>query len=424
MAIIKPIDQSITLRNFLKANTQKSLKHRTEDFYNFVQTLKRNHQHTYQRKILSATERIVTIWDDEDKISREMLMFASNNYLGLANHPYVKEKVLEAMKTYGVGIGGPPLLNGYSNLMFELEERLTAMKHCESVMIFSSGYNANLGLITGLTQKNDWIIFDSLSHASFYDGLQLAKTNSVSFEHNNLKDLKQKLEEVSQKCKGDIFVATEGVFSMDGDLAPLDKIIPIIQPYNAILLLDDAHGTGVMGEKGTGTAEHFNLESEIDLTLGTFSKSLAVTGGFLAASKEVINYLRYFARSYMFSASLPPISLAAVLAGLDVIEKEPWLRKKLHENAQYAILKLKQFGFFVEPEAAIIALKVPKGMNIRKANYEIHRRGIFLNAIEYPAVPLNEQRFRISLTARHTKEDIDKLSTEIEAVWNDKSIWS
>ncbi|MCR9285757.1 MAG: pyridoxal phosphate-dependent aminotransferase family protein [Bacteroidetes bacterium] len=423
MAFVKPVDQSFTLRDFLKSSTKKSLKKRTDEFYDYVGFVKKNHRYTYQRKIISATERVVEIWDDEDKASREMLMFASNNYLGLANHPYVKERVIKAMKTNGTGIGGPPLLNGYSNLMCELEERLAAMKQCESVMIFSSGYNANIGLISGLTQRNDWIIFDSLSHASFYDGLQLTKTNSVHFEHNNLNDLEQKLEEVSSKCKGDIFVATEGVFSMDGDLAPLDKIIPMLRKYNAILLLDDAHGTGIMGELGKGTAEHFNLENEIDLTLGTFSKTLAVTGGFLASSKEVINYLRYFARSYMFSASLPPISLAAVLGGLDVIEKEPWLREKLHENTQYAVSKLRQFGFYVEPEAAIIALKVPDEMNIRKANYEIHRRGIFLNAVEYPAVPLNEQRFRISMTALHTKEDIDKLSTEIEAVWNDENTW-
>ena len=235
-------------------------------------------------------------------------------------------------------------------------------------------------------------------------------------------DLEEKLKKAKNSCLGEIFVATEGVFSMDGDLPPLDQMVPNVKKYGAILVLDDAHSTGVIGKNGTGTAEHFHVEKDIDITVGTFSKSFAVAGGFVAASKEIINYLRYFARSYMFSAALPPMVLAAVLAGLEVMENEPELRKNLRNNIQYAISKLEKFGFASLPQSAVIALKAPTDMNIRKANFTLSQRGVFLNAVEYPAVSISEQRFRISLMAQHTKEDIDKLCTELESIWSDPTL--
>jgi glycine C-acetyltransferase len=197
----------------------------------------------------------------------------------------------------------------------------------------------------------------------------------------------------------------------------LDKLVPIVKKYNAITMLDDAHGTGVLGKTGSGTAEHFGVEQQVDLSMGTFSKSFAVTGGFVAGSKDLVDYMRFFARSYMFSAALPPLTLAAVLAGIDVIENEPWLRLRLLENARYAVEKLRPFGLTTNPEAAIVALQVPEWMDMRKANYHIHERGIFLNAIEYPAVPEGSQRFRISLMAAHTKEDIDHLAEVMGETW-------
>jgi len=237
-----------------------------------------------------------------------------------------------------------------------------------------------------------------------------------------LADLERKLAKYSTTVKGTIFVCMEGVYSMDGDISPLSQMIPIIKKYGAISMLDDAHGMGVLGWNGSGTAEHYGVSKEIDISMGTFSKSLAGTGGFLAARKEIINYLRYFARPYMFSASLPPMALAAVLAGLDVIEKEPRLREQLHENVKYANKMLSSFGLVAKSETPIIALLVPEWMNIRKANSIIHEKGIFLNAIEYPAVPLNMQRFRISLMAQHTKEDIKKLAKVLEDVWTDERV--
>jgi glycine C-acetyltransferase len=232
-------------------------------------------------------------------------------------------------------------------------------------------------------------------------------------------NLEQRLKNLRSISNNDIYIGVEGVYSMDGDLAPLDKLVEICRKCNAYLVVDDAHGTGVMGNTGKGTAEHFNVDGKIDLTMGTFSKTFAVTGGFVAASRSIINYMRFFARSYMFSASLPPVAIATVLAGLDVIQNEPGLLESLKNNIKYTEAKLSSLGFNTNSETAIFPLIVPVGMNIRKAAYEFHRRGIFVNSIEYPAVPLSLQRFRISIMATHTKKDIDKLVNTIEEVWSE-----
>jgi len=301
--------------------------------------------------------------------------------------------------------------------MGELEERLSQLKDSESTLIFSSGYNANVGLVTGLCTLNDIIISDEYSHASFCDGVKMLRGNQFTFRHNQIQELEQLLKKHHSQVKGNIFVGVEGIYSMEGDLAPLDKIVPLCREYNAILLLDDAHATGVIGSKGGGSHDHFNLVPDTDVILGTFSKTFAVNGGFISASKPVIQYLRFMARSYMFSASLPPVTIAAVLAGLDVLEKEPQLRQQLHDNVQYAARKLQKFGLASEPESAILSLKIPKGKNIRKLAHEFHDAGIFLNAIEYPAVPRDKERFRISIMANHTKEDLNKLITTVEEIW-------
>lgn len=405
------------LHTFISANKTMKNGEFVPLFSRFIADMKDRHLYTYCRKVVSPQSREVVIWDAETDQNRNMLMFASNNYLGMADSPYVKEKVKAAIDQYGVGLGGPPLLNGYTKLMVELEERLAHLKHQESAMVFSSGYAANVGMMVALTQANDHVLYDELSHASFFDGMRMTQVPSTKFAHNDLGDLENNLAQLSKTTSDTLFVGIEGVYSMDGDLAPLDKIVPILKKYNAFCMLDDAHGTGVLGKTGSGTAEHFGVERQIDLSMGTFSKSFAMTGGFLAGPKDLIDYLRFFARSYMFSAALPPAVLAAVLAGIDVVENQPELRERLLDNARYAIQKLQPFGVISKPEAAIIALKVPDWMDVRKANHLIHERGIFLNAIEYPAVPEGQERFRISVTTEHTKQDIDKLAEVMEATW-------
>jgi len=409
--------ENFDLHSILLHGKQMKLKDKTEFFGHFIQDLASKDQMLCMRCMGSAADREVLVFDEHSNSYSKMLMFGSNNYLGLANHPYIIKKVTEVINEFGVGIGGPPLLNGYTKLHRELEEKLAEFKNAEDAMIFSSGYGANVGLVSGLMNQDSIVFYDAYSHASFCDGIKLSGVQSYRFPHNDLKSLEARLKMIRSKSECDVFIGVEGVYSMDGDTAPLDEFLILCKKYDAILIVDDAHGTGVMGKHGKGTAEAYILEGSVDITMGTFSKTFAVTGGFIAASKEIINYLRFFARSYMFSASVSPGVVAAVLAGLEVIKAEPERLENLRENISYANQCLKNLGFDTHNQSAIIPLRVPLNMNIREAAYEFHKRGIFMNSIEYPAVPLSQQRFRISLIATHTKKDIDRLVRTIEEVW-------
>lgn len=390
------------------------LNERINLFHVSMQKQEKEDKHLYMRVIDSATDRTVLTVDAKGN-EKEMLMFGSNNYLGLANHPHIKETVKKTIKKYGVGIAGPPLLNGYSSLMKELENRLSRLKGTEDTMIFTSGYNANLGLLYGLCTPHDLIIADEYNHASFFDGVKLLRGKCITFEHNNIDQLEDLLK--THKTDGDLFVAVEGVYSMDGDIAPLDKIIPLSQHYNAHTIIDDAHGTGVLGFNGEGAMEELRIKWSNEIIIGTFSKAFAVNGGFISGSREVTEFLRFMARTYMFSASLPPVTIAAVLAGIDVIENEPWRRMQLKKNVSFLTRKLKRFGITTPPQAGIIALNVPQGANIRKMANDFNHEGVFLNAIEFPAVPADKQRFRISISANHTNDDLKKLVDTVELVW-------
>ena len=410
--------ENFDLREMLLRGRNLKLNNKVGLFESFIDDLNKQNIMLNMRCITTAADREVIIYDRISGKEKNMLMFGSNNYLGLANHPYVKEKALETLKKFGAGIGGPPLLNGYTILHRELEERLAALKGAEDALIFSSGYGANVGLVSGLTNPNDVIIYDAFSHASFCDGIKMSDVKSFRFPHNDLNLLKLRLDQTSN-INTDVYVGVEGVYSMDGDTAPLDKIIPLCKSKGAILLVDDAHGTGVLGKHGKGTAEHYNVEDQVDMTMGTFSKTFAATGAFVASSKPIIDYLRFFARSYMFSASLPPVSIAIVLAGLDVLEREPQLLINLQNNIKYAEESFSKIGIELNLQTPIIPLKVPVGMDIRKAAVKFHHHGIFVNSIEYPAVPISQQRFRISLMSTHKKEDIDKLVEVTNEIWTE-----
>jgi len=406
------------LMNFMLGKHDLSLKERTLQFNAFLTELKRDEHYSYQRVCLSPMDREVMILDSFTRRAKPMLMFASNNYLGLGNHPYVKKAVQDIVNTYGVGVGGPPLLNGYSLLMQSLEEKIAAFKGKEAAIIFPAGFMTNLGAISALANRNDVVIHDQLSHASLHAALQLTEAENIRFPHNNTAKMEQLIVERKPNYTT-VFAAMEGVYSMDGDLAPLDEMIPVCQKHGAFVLLDDAHGIGVLGKNGRGSAELLGVEDGIDLYVGTFSKAFSVTGGYLVGNRDLIEYLRYFARSYVFSAALPPMTLAAVSAGIDVIQNEPERRAKLLDNAAYAACKLQDFGLSIPPAGAILALRTPRWMNIRAANRKLHELGIFINAIEYPAVSVNKQRFRASISANHTYADIDRLADCFAQVWND-----
>ena len=410
--------ENFDLRTILLHGRKQRIRERTEFFQEFLQGLKQRNQMGCMRVIGSAADREVAVLDPETGETRRMLMFGSNNYLGLANHPYVKAQMAAAVREFGTGVGGPPLLNGYTTLHRTLEERLADLKGAEDAMLFSSGYAANVGLISGLAHAGDRVIYDAYSHASFIDGITLAGVPSFHFPHNDVEALRGLLDRERQTCTGDLYVGVEGVYSMDGDLAPLRTILNLCNSRGAMLLLDDAHGTGAMGPSGHGTPEHFGLKGSIPVVMGTFSKTFAVTGGFVAASRPLVDYLRFFSRSYMFSASLPPPVVASVLAGLDVLECEPDRVELLHRNVAYAAGTLRSLGFEVGGETPILPLRVPSDMDIRSAAREFHAQGIFVNSIEYPAVPANQQRFRISIMASHTREDIDRLAGAIEQIWS------
>ena len=413
-----------TQPNQLKTLQLQGRKQKLEDRIIAFKAMMSAEMFTYKRTVLSPADREVRVRDPFTGVIRNMMMFASNNYLGLATHPHVQQTVKRAIDQYGCGIGGPPLLNGYIRLIEELEERLADFKSTEAALVFSSGFMANFGIISALADTNDVIIYDELSHASFYDGIRMTKAKAIPFAHNDMEQLQLLVQENAARVKGTLFICIEGVYSMDGDIAPLDEISMIAASAEAMLIVDDAHGTGVLGENGKGTASHLKCEDGIGITLGTFSKVFASCGGFVTASADIVEYLRYHARSYIFSASIPPAIAATVLGGLDVLEKEPWLREQLKSNVNYAISKLHRFGFFANPEAAIITLKLPEDMCIRNAAYLYHQKDIFVNSVEYPAIPTGKERFRISIMATHSKEDIDRLATATEEIWNDPYAYS
>ena len=411
--------ENFDLRDILLKGRRMLLSDRVHFFGEFLENLSRNKQMLHLRCISSPSDREVDVYDEYLGITRKMLMFGSNNYLGFANHPYIKEYVKTAIEKYGIGIGGPPLLNGYTKIHRELEERLATLKGTEDSLIFSSGYGANVGLVSALAGSDDYVVYDQYSHASFYDGMKLCGAQGIHFLHNNIESLKAKLEDAKKLNPRNIYVGVEGVYSMDGDIAPLDEITALCKQYDAILLVDDAHGTGTIGLHGGGVGDYFGLDGNIDVVMGTFSKSFAVTGGFVAASKPIVDYLRFFARSYMFSASISPITIASVLAGLNLLENDPSILNSLRNNVKYVANLLNNIGFNVASETPIIPLRVPMEMNIREAAYKFHEKGIFINSIEYPAVPVSQQRFRISITASHTKEDISKLVEVVEEIWSE-----
>lgn len=414
--------KAVGIRELREAEGKLSFRQRASAHARYLDSMRAARQDTYLREVVSPADREVVIRDPFTNDARRMLMFASNNYLGAANDPHVLEKVRTGIREFGVGLGGPPLLNGYSHLMRELEERLSAHKGKEATMLFSSGYLANLALASALPQARDRFLYDELHHASFRDGARLGRGHFEAFPHNDTAALETLLKLELEEPNATTFVTVEGVYSMDGDLCPLPEVVRLCKEHDAVLVLDDAHGTGVIGENGAGTAEHFGLGDEVEIIMGTFSKAIAMTGAYISASRDVIKFLRFFARPYIFSAALPPVSLLAVHGALDIIENEPERRQRLRENVQSLVRLLDKFELAATPEAAIVSVLVPEWLNIRAASYAFHQKGIFLSAIEYPAVPENAQRFRISVMVSHTRDDLNRLATAFEEVWADPMV--
>jgi len=345
---------------------------------------------------------------------RRMIMIGSNNYLGLTNHPKVKEAAIDAIKKYGTGCAGSRFLNGTLTIHVELEEKLARFMRKEAALVFSTGFQVNLGVISALAGKDDVIIIDKMDHASIIDGCRLSFGEVKKFRHNDMNDLERVLREYESKDK---LIVVDGVFSMEGDIARLPEIITLAKSYGARVMVDDAHGIGVLGQTGRGTAEHFGLEDEVDLIMGTYSKSLASIGGFIAGSTDVIHYIKHTARSLIFSASPPPASVASVSAALDIIENEPERRKALWRNTNKMFKGFTELGFEVGPsQTPIIPIVVNDNENAFVMAMMLQEEGIFANVAVSPAVPNGRALIRTSYMATHTEEQLDKVLMAFEKV--------
>lgn len=331
-------------------------------------------------------------------------VFASNDYLGLADHPEVKKAAQEALKNYGTSASASRLISGNHQLYQRLEEALATFKGKEMALVFSSGYLANLSLVSTLADKNSVIYFDRLNHASLYDGWQLSGAILKRYQHTDLKQLEEQLQSDKLNSR---FIVTDGIFSMDGDLAPLPSLKELAKKYNCSLVVDDAHGTGVIGPNGKGTAAYWQTETDIEV--GTLSKALASLGGFIVASKEVKEYLINKARPFIFTTALPPACLAAALAALKVMQKETWRQQRLLALAKKVRTVLTEQKLNIPPGfTPIIPIIVVSEALAVKLSQLCLEKGVFIPAIRYPAVPKSKARLRMTLSANHTDEEVEK----------------
>lgn len=394
---------SIGLNILLRSTSQNSMSPFKQKMasYNLPQQLQEMGLYPFFRTIESEQDTVVKI-DGKD-----ILMFGSNSYLGLTNHPVLKEASMKAIEKYGSGCAGSRFLNGTLDIHLELEEKLANYVGKPGALVFSTGFQVNLGVISSIPGRHDYIIMDDLDHACIIDGARLSFAKTMKYEHNDM----EALEKVLMRCEPDKIklIAIDGVFSMEGDIAKLPEIVQLAEKYNATIMVDDAHGLGVLGRNGSGTADHFGLTDKVDLIMGTFSKSLASIGGFIAADLDTINYLKHNARSLIFSASIAPANAASVIAAVDLIQHEPERIKNLWDNTSYALAALKKAGFdtghSVTPIIPILIRDDYKTFQLTKIALE---RGIFVNPVVSPAVPSTSSLIRYSLMATHTKEQIDK----------------
>ncbi|MFA6435342.1 MAG: pyridoxal phosphate-dependent aminotransferase family protein [Elusimicrobiales bacterium] len=346
---------------------------------------------------------------------KKFIMFGSNNYLGLANDPRMKKAAIDAVNKFGTGVAGSRFLNGNTVLHTELERKLAAFKHREAALVYATGYQMNLGVVSALVGKGDVVVVDKLDHASILDGCRLSGGEIRRYKHNNTEDLERVLREIGPK-HGKL-VIVDGVFSMEGDIAPVPEISRLCKKYGARLMVDDAHATGVLGKRGRGTCEYFGLTcKDVDLVVGTCSKSFASVGGFVAGDTQLIHYIQHLSRSMIFSAALPPASVAAISKAVDIIESEPQRIKKLWDNSRYLMERFKAMGCNTgETKTPIIPVIIGDNMKTFALWKALYEKGIFTNPVVSPAVPPKRSLLRVVVTATHTREHLDRALNIFEA---------
>ena len=347
----------------------------------------------------------------------EFIMMASNNYLGLTHDLRVQQAAKYAVEQYGTGSGGARLTSGTFPLFNELELGIADFKHTEQALVFNTGYMANVGTITALMNKNSIIISDELNHASIIDGCRLSGARIERYNHKDIEHAEHILKNYKSSHK---MIITDGVFSMDGDIAPLDKLYELGKEYNALLMVDDAHSTGVLGN-GRGTAHHFGL-TDVDVQLGTLSKALGSVGGYVAGRKELIEYLVNYSRSFIFSTALSPADIGAALEALTIVKNEPLVVEQLNENTAYMANKLQSMGIECDDETPIFPIIVGDNERALSLAYELELRGIIITAIRPPTVPVGESRLRMTVTAAHSQEQLDYVANTLRDLLVDMNI--
>lgn len=378
--------------------------------YDAPQKAKAAGVYPYFRKIESEQDTEVLI------NGKKVLMFGSNSYLGLTNHPKVIEAAVAATKKYGTGCAGSRFLNGTLDIHIALEDRLAKFVGKDEAIIYSTGFQVNLGVASCLTGREDYILWDELDHASIIEGCRLSMSKKIKYKHNDMESLEKKL----QMCDPDKvkLIITDGVFSMEGDVANLPKICELAKKYNAAVYVDEAHGIGVFGNQGRGTCDHFGVTKGVDLIMGTFSKSFAALGGFIATDSVTANYLRHNSRSYIFSASITPASTAAVNAALDIMESEPERIEHLWKVTNYALEGFRNIGCEIgHTSTPIIPLFIRDNDKTFAVTRDLLEDGIFVNPVVSPAVPSQDTLIRFSLMATHTIEQVDRALECIQKVF-------
>ncbi len=352
---------------------------------------------------------------------KKVLMFGSNSYLGLTNHIKVKQAGIEAIKKYGTGCAGSPFLNGYMDIHVELEDKLAKFVGKDKAIVYSTGFQSNLGALSCVVGRGDYIICDERDHASIVDGRRLSFATQLKFKHNDMDSL----EEILKKLPPDAIklIVVDGVFSMEGDIAPLPKIVELAEKYNGSIYVDEAHSLGVLGEQGRGVCNHFGVTDKVDIIIGTFSKSLATIGGFVAANDTVIDFLRHHSRPYIFSASISPAATASVLKALDIIQEEPERLKNLWEMTHYSLNLFRSYGFEIGPtQTPIIPLYIHDVRKTFAVTRDLLNEGIFVSPVMPPACAPEDTLIRFALMATHTKSQIDRAIDTIVKIFREYQI--
>ena len=375
-----------------------------------LERLKREGLYVHIRVIQSA----VDAWFVVD--GKRVLNLTSNNYLGFANHPVLKEYAKKYIDKYGIGPAAVRSISGTMDIHIELEKKLAEFKGMESTVLFQSGFTANLATIPAIVGRGDYIFSDELNHASIIDGCRLSRATIVRYKHLDLNDLEEKLKEHRDK-PGKKLIVTDGVFSMDGDIAPLPELAELAEKYDAILMVDDAHGEGVLGKGGRGIVDHFGLHGKVDIEVGTLSKAFGIVGGFVSGSRELTEYLKQKGRPFLFSSANTVADVAAGLAAVEIMAKSDELVQRLWDNARYFQGKMREMGFDLgKTQTPITPVIVGDEKVAQEFSKKLYENDIFVQAIVYPTVPLGTARLRVMLSAAHSREDLDFALEKFEKI--------